>query len=142
METGTSPSLPLCVSHIAILLRNHLILTTLLPPQARDGTTVLPSLDLSVKTPRQGSVVPSLVRKSAALKKWKSVKGTGYSLYRVSYPLPITSWSTDFDVSLGTGKAKVADEFKSTGAIAGNVCVSIAFTRVSSDANTTLQQPL
>ncbi|KAI4209402.1 MAG: hypothetical protein LQ351_007661 [Letrouitia transgressa] len=70
------------------------------------------SLDLTLKVPRNGLLVPGLQDQSVALTKGATVGD--YSLYSGSYTLDSTQvQNTKFDVSIGGGGP--ADTFKSTG---------------------------
>lgn len=93
--------------------------------QVRNGEPGPVALDLSVRKARMGTLVPALVPTAVTMQKAGAAPGGApYTLYRAPYKLPISSWSTTFDVSLGTGKARIADAFKTTGVIAGADCVS------------------
>ena len=91
----------------------------------RAGSSAGPSLDLTLKVPRDGVIVPALVGKSVAMGKGATV-GAYYVLYEATYTLTADqTLNTRFDVSLNGSSPRVADSFKSTADL-GAGCVPLA----------------
>ncbi|KAL8825896.1 MAG: hypothetical protein Q9191_004136 [Dirinaria sp. TL-2023a] len=85
----------------------------------RSSSSSAVSLDLTLKVPRDGIIVPGLQNQSVAMTE-KSKVGP-YSLYQASYNLNSSqTQNTKFDVSTGA----VADSFKSTGDLS-SACKSL-----------------
>ena len=81
------------------------------------------SLDLTLKVPRTGIIVPALQAQSVAMSKGAAVGP--YTLYSATYTLDASqTQNTKFDVSLGSGTAKVADSFKNAGDL-GATCTPL-----------------
>ncbi|KAK0212136.1 heme peroxidase [Desarmillaria ectypa] len=78
-----------------------------------------PSFDVVVRTQRIGIPVPSLAVESSAMEVWNSDGYDGFTLYAGHFSLPIYSWSTTFDVTVGD----YADSFKFSDNLSGT-CVS------------------
>lgn len=74
-----------------------------------------PSFDVVVKTQRIGILVPSLAVESSVMELWNSDAYDGFTLYAGHFSLPIYSWSTTFDVTVG----EYSDSFKSSGGLPG-----------------------
>ena len=89
------------------------------------------SLDLTLKVPRTGIIVPALSTTSVPMAKQSAVGP--YQLYAATYALNNTqSQNTKFDVAIGSGSSRVADSFKSTGDLS-DICKSLK----ASSPNTT-----
>ena len=87
--------------------------------QVRSSSKSPVSLDLTLKVPRDGIIVPGLQNQSVAMTQ-KSQVGP-YNLYQASYSLDSSqTQNTKFDVSTGG----VADSFKSTGDLS-SACKSL-----------------
>lgn len=84
-----------------------------------DALLTNPSFDVVVKTQRIGILVPSLAVESSVMEVWNSDAYDGFTLYAGHFSLPIYSWSTTFDVTVG----EYSDSFKSSGGLPGT-CVS------------------
>lgn len=94
--------------------------------QVRDGETALPNLILTVKEDRSSTLVPALSPKTLGMQKTGAVSGGApYSLYTVQYKLPVESWTTTFDLALGSGSSGIQDGFKHTGALGSCVRPSV-----------------
>ncbi|KAK0448961.1 heme peroxidase [Desarmillaria tabescens] len=78
-----------------------------------DDSLTNPSLDVVVKTEREGMIVPSLAVESSAMEVWNTDAHDGYTLYTSHFMLPIYSWSTTFDVTVG----EYSDMYKSTNSL-------------------------
>ncbi|KAG7450055.1 heme peroxidase [Guyanagaster necrorhizus] len=80
-----------------------------------DESLTNPSFDVVVKTPRIGIPVPSLAVESSAMEVWNTDAYKGFTLYTGHFSLPIYSWSTTFDVTVG----EYSDSFKFSTALSG-----------------------
>ncbi|KAK0448959.1 heme peroxidase [Desarmillaria tabescens] len=80
-----------------------------------DALSTNPSFDVVVKTQRIGIPIPSLAVESSAMELWNSDMYDGFTLYAGHLSLPIYSWSTTFDVTVG----EYSDLFKSSGGLSG-----------------------
>ena len=86
---------------------------------ARTGSAGPASLDLTLKVPRDGIIVPALQSQSVTMTKGSTVGP--YDIYSVSYTLDASqTQNTKFDVSLGT----VSDSFKSVSDL-GTTCAPL-----------------
>ncbi|KAK0476519.1 heme peroxidase [Armillaria luteobubalina] len=74
-----------------------------------------PSFDVVLKTERIGIPVPSLAVQSSAMEVWNTDAYDGFTLYTGHFSLPISSWSTTFDMTVGG----YSDSFKSSGGLPG-----------------------
>lgn len=93
--------------------------------QVRNGETAPATLDVSVKTARNGTVVPALASAIAPLGEGAAAPGGApYVLRRATLAYPVAASLSTFDVVLGEGAGRVEDGFKSPSLIAGVQCVS------------------
>lgn len=87
-----------------------------------------PRLEITVKTPREGVVVPTLQVVEHLFRPWQEDEGEGdgdgdglYRLYRVDVDLPVASWNTRFDLVGGDDTVRV--EFLPTNVLrSASVC--------------------
>ncbi|KAK0209295.1 heme peroxidase [Desarmillaria ectypa] len=80
-----------------------------------DASLTNPSFDVVVRTQQIDTLVPSLAVESSAMKVWNSDRYDGFTLYAGHFSLPIYSWSTTFDVTVGD----YADSFKFSDSLSG-----------------------
>ncbi|KAK7434867.1 hypothetical protein VKT23_019970 [Stygiomarasmius scandens] len=74
------------------------------------------ALEVTVKTPRQGVIVPVLVKQTVQMEQWTAAaKTAGYTLFKGTYDIPIDSLSTSFNVVSGEGEGEVRKDFTKTG---------------------------
>jgi len=82
------------------------------------------ALEVIVKTPRQGVIVPALVKQTVQMEQWTAAaKTAGYTLFKGTYDIPIDSLSTSFNVVSGEGEGEVRKDFTKTGVLLSTECV-------------------
>ncbi|KAK0212133.1 heme peroxidase [Desarmillaria ectypa] len=85
-----------------------------------------PSLDVVVKTERAGMLIPSLATESSAMGVWNTDAYNGFTLYTGHFMLPIYSWSTTFDVTVG----EYSDMYKTTGNLPDTCVIIVNIPRI------------
>ncbi|KAK7443802.1 hypothetical protein VKT23_015583 [Stygiomarasmius scandens] len=84
------------------------------------------ALKVIVKTPRQGVIVPALVKQTVQMEQWTAAaKTAGYTLFKGTYDILIDSLSTSFNVVSGEGEDEVRKDFTKTGVLLSTECAVV-----------------
>ncbi|OTA98466.1 hypothetical protein M426DRAFT_325969 [Hypoxylon sp. CI-4A] len=90
----------------------------------KDRATEPLVLDLVHKVPRQGVVIDALDVRPETFTAAGAEKGA-YVLFNIDVPLEVSSWSTTFDLVLGSGETESRADFLSTGSLISQSCTPL-----------------
>ncbi|THV03758.1 heme peroxidase [Dendrothele bispora CBS 962.96] len=82
-------------------------------------------LEVAVKTPRQGVIIPAIIKQSVQMEPWSDVenfKTAGYTLFKASFGLLVDSLQSSYDVVSGEGDEEVRKVFVGTGSLISKEC--------------------
>ncbi|KAK7934919.1 WSC domain-containing protein [Apiospora marii] len=92
----------------------------------KDQTEAAAAMELAFKSPRPGTPMPKLEKKTFALERTdKKSPSDEYVLYELQMPLATSSWSTTMDLVLGEGEGEKRVKHLSTNELAGVSCQAL-----------------